>query len=151
VSVVPAVVDEVLHHTELLSKTPWGDEPAFGVGESIEAMAVAQARLDLAVLEAIWSFAARGEHRAEGHLSVVPWLQHHLRMKRRTAQRYARLARFVFEHPVLADAMRSGVLSLDHVEVIQIHWSADAAEAWEEAFPHIVAHAADMGRVRWSV
>ncbi|HYF46884.1 MAG TPA: DUF222 domain-containing protein [Acidimicrobiales bacterium] len=141
---MPVVVDEVLHHTEVLSTTSWGDEPAFGVGESIEDLAVVQARVDLTILLAVRSFEARAEHRAEGHASVVPWLQHHLRMKTSTAQRYARLSRFVTAHPVLEEAMRAGTLGLDHVDLIRSNWSAKAAEAWEAALPRIVEHAPHM-------
>jgi Domain of unknown function (DUF222) len=105
---------------------------------------VAQNRLHLAMFEAVWSFDCRREHRAEGHASVVGWLQHHLHVPKRTARRLARLARFVARHPAVEDAMRAGHLTIDHVEAIAERLKAKHAEAWEPKLPQIVADAADM-------
>ncbi len=135
---MPACVDELVVSAELTSKVSWGDEPPAVVGESMEAFGVARNRADLGLLLAVRSFDCRGEHRAEGHSSVVGWLRHHLRMKKRTAQRIARLSRFVSQHQAVEDGMRAGHLSLDHVEVIADRWAARHAAAWDEAMPLIV-------------
>ena len=59
-------------------------------------------------------------------------------MKKRTAQRIARLSRFLPNHPDLEAGMAAGHVSLDLVEVIADRYSAKYADAWAEAMPLIV-------------
>jgi hypothetical protein len=141
---VPACVDDLFRSSELVAKVSWGDEPVAAVGESMEAINAVRNRADLALLLAVRSYECRGEHRAEGHASVVSWLQHHLHLTKRVAQRTARLARFVSRFPDLEAGMAAGHLSLDHVGAIADHFSEKHAAAWEEAMPHVVEHAQHM-------
>jgi hypothetical protein len=131
-------VEELFVQSELVAKVAWGDEPVAVVGESIEAIGAAQNRLDLALLEAAHSFGCRGEHRAEGHVSVVGYLKSHLGLKTSKAQRIARLGRFVADHPAIVAGMRAGHVSLDHVELLADGYQAEHAAAWDEIIPLIV-------------
>ncbi len=72
---------------------------------------------DCALLMAVRSFAARGEHRVDGHVNVAAYLQHVCHLKKRQALRLARLSRFLDHQPVLEAAMADGRIGVDHLEL----------------------------------
>ena len=135
---MPTCIDDLTFQSELASKVAWGDEPVAAVAECMEALGAVRNRADLMILEAGHSYACRGEHRAEGHTSMVGWFQLHLGMKKAEAQRYARLGRFVFQHPSIADGMRAGHVSLGHVQLLADAYRARHAEVWDRVIPLIV-------------
>jgi hypothetical protein len=139
---VPAEVADLEDASRMAAKVAWGEEPAVVVGEAIEAMLGARNAADAALLSAVRSFAARGEHRAEGHPNVAAWLQHTCRLPKAHAQRLARLSRFLDHHPVLADALAAGRISVDHVSLFAGLHRERYAEAWAEALPLLVDYAA---------
>ena len=141
---MPNCVDDLTTTSEVLAKVNWGNEPPGVVGDAIEELHAARNRQDLATLLAIRSFAARAEHRAEGHNSVTGWLEHHLHLSKRAAARLARLSRFVAAHPCVEDGMAAGHLSLDHVAAIADRYRTKHAEAWDAALPQIVEDAKTM-------
>ncbi len=114
---MPAEVDDLEQASRMVAKVAWGDEPAVTVGEAIEAMERSRNMTDCALLMAVRSFAARGEHRADGHVNVAAYLQHVCHLKKRQALRLARLSRFLDHQPVLEAAMAEGRIGLDHLEL----------------------------------
>ena len=98
-------------------------------------------REDAALLMAVRSFSARGEHRVDGHVNVAAWLQHTCRLKKRQALRIARLARFLDHQPILEAAIADGRISLDHLDLFADLHRERHAEAWTEAFPLLVDYA----------
>jgi hypothetical protein len=114
---VPAEVDDLEQASQMVAKVAWGNEPVVAVGEAIEAMSRSRNTQDAALLMAVRSFSARGEHRADGHVNVAAWLQHTCHLKKRQALRLARLSRFLDHQPVLEEAMAEGRISLDHLEL----------------------------------
>ncbi len=138
---MPAEVDDLEQASAMVVKVAWGDEPAVAVGEAIEAMSRSRNRQDAALLLAVRSFSARGEHRADGHVNVAAWLQHTCRLKKRQALRLARLARFLDHQPVLEEAMADGRIGLDHLELFADLHRERFAEAWAEAYPLLVDYA----------
>jgi len=140
---VPAEVDDLEHASRLAAKVPWGDQPGVVVGEAIEALCRAANAADAALLMAVRSFSARGEHRADGHVNVAAWLQHTCGLKKREALRIARLSRFLDHQPVLEAALADGRISLDHLDLFADLHRERHAEAWAEAFPLLVDYAAD--------
>ena len=91
---MPAEVEDLEQASRMTAKVAWGDEPGVTVGEAIEAMERSRNMTDAALLMAVRSFSARGEHRADGRVNVAAYLQHACRLKKRQALRIARLARF---------------------------------------------------------
>lgn len=116
-----------------LAARGWGDEPGPVVGECLELLGAARNRLDAALLGAVRSFEARGEHRALQYRSVAAWLQHHLHLRRAAAQRIARLARFVTGFPRFEAALAAGRINLDHLEVLAGAHDPRFDDAWREA------------------
>ncbi len=135
---MPAEIDDLEQASRSAAKVVWGDVPGPVVGEAIKAMVRARAAQDAALLAAVRSFSARGEHRADGHTNVANWLQHTCGMRRREALRIARLSRFVDHEPALAEALAAARISFDHVEVFANAHRERHAEAWTEAWPHLV-------------
>ena len=82
---MPAEIDDLCQASRLAAKVAWGNLPPVVVGEGIEGLCRARNQADAALLGAVRSFSARGEHRGEGHASVVGWLQHHCGLRKRTA------------------------------------------------------------------
>jgi hypothetical protein len=138
---VPAEVDDLEQASRMVAKVAWGDEPGVVVGEAIETMERSRNMTDAALLAAVRSFSARGEHRADGHVNVAAYLQHTCRLKKRQALRIARLARFLDHQPVLAEAMAEGRISLDHLELFADLHRERFADAWAEAYPLLVEYA----------
>ncbi len=138
---MPAEVDDLEQASAMVAKVAWGNEPAVVVGEAIEAMSRSRNREDAALLMAVRSFSARGEHRVDGHVNVAAWLQHTCRLKKRQALRIARLARFLDHQPILEAAMADGRISLDHLDLFADLHRERHAEAWTEAFPLLVDYA----------
>lgn len=138
---MPAAIDDLEHASRLVTKVAWGDELATVVGESIEAMLRDRSRQDAALLRAVRSYSARGEHRAEGHAHVASWLQHHGHLPMREAQRLARLSRFLDHQPELDAALAEGRINADHVAVFARVHRERWAEAWTEFWPHLIAYA----------
>jgi hypothetical protein len=148
---VPAEVDDLEHASRMAAKVVWGDQPAVAVGEAIEGLHRARNAADAALLAAVRSFSARGEHRADGHVNVAAYLQHTCRLKKRQALRIARLARFLDHQPVLQEALADGRISFDHVELFADLHRERFDEAWAEALPLLVDYATvarfeDVGR-----
>ncbi len=138
---MPAEIDDLEHASRLAAKIAWGDLPAVAVGEAIEGLHRARNAADAALLTAVRSFSARGEHRADGHVDVAAFLRHTLPMKKRQALRVARLARFLDHQPVLEEALADGRISFDHVELFADLHRERFAEAWTEALPLLVDYA----------
>jgi hypothetical protein len=138
---VPAEVDDLEQASALVTKVEWGNEPVVAVGEAIEAMSRSRNTQDAALLMAVRSFSARGEHRADGHVNVAAWLQHTCHLKKRQALRLARLSRFLDHQPVLEEAMAEGRISLDHLELFADLHRERFADAWTEAYPLLVDYA----------
>jgi Domain of unknown function (DUF222) len=111
--------------------------------DSIKAISRARNQIDGALFTAVRSFEARAEHRAEGHASVVPWLQHHCRLRKREARRIARLSRFAFHLEAAGKALGEGSVTFDHVEVLASAYKERFHGAWAEATPLLLAFAAD--------
>ena len=138
---MPAEVEDLEQASRMVAKVAWGDEPAVTVGEAIEAMERSRNMTDCALLMAVRSFAARGEHRADGHVNVAAYLQHVCHLKKRQALRLARLSRFLDHQPVLEAAMADGRIGLDHLELFCDLHRERFAEAWAEAYPLLVDYA----------
>ncbi len=138
---MPAEVEDLEQASRMVAKVAWGDEPAVTVGEAIEAMERSRNMTDCALLMAVRSFAARGEHRADGHVNVAAYLQHVCHLKKRQALRLARLSRFLDHQPVLEAAMADGRIGVDHLELFADLHRERFAEAWAEAYPLLVDYA----------
>jgi hypothetical protein len=138
---VPAAIDDLDHASHQLTKVAWGDEPAVVVGDSIDAILRARCAQDAALLRAVRSFAARGEHRAEGHANVAAHLQHHGRLPKGEAQRLARLSRFLDHQPALDEALADGRIHAGHVAAFADLHRERWADAWTEFWPHLIEYA----------
>ncbi len=138
---MPAEVDDLEQASRMVAKVAWGNEPAVVVGEAIESMTRSRNREDAALLMAVRSFSARGEHRVDGHVDVASYLQHVCHLKKRQALRLARLSRFLDHQPVLEEAMADGRIGLDHLELFCDLHRERFAEAWAEAYPLLVDYA----------
>ena len=143
---MPAEIDDLCHASRLAAKVAWGNLPPVVVGEGIEGLCRARNQADAALLAAVRSFSGRGEHRGEGHASVVGWLQFHCGLRKRTASRVARLSRFVDKVPTVADALADGVISFDHVEAIADAYRERHHDAWLEGAPLLIDYVAEGGR-----
>ncbi len=138
---MPGEVQDLEHDSRLVAKVAWGDEPATAVGQDIETMLRARSMQDAALLAAVRSFSARGEHRADGHVNVAAWLQHTCGLRKREASRIARLSRFLDHQPALAEAMAEGRIHLEHVDVFADKHRVRFAAAWTEFWPILVDYA----------
>ena len=138
---MPVEVEDFVHSGTMVAKVGWGDLPPVVVGEAIEGISRARNLGDAGLLAAVRSFEARGEHRGEGHSSVVGWLQHHCRMRKATARRIARLARFLPKLPCVEEALASGDIGFDHVEVLADAYKDKYAEAWTAVAPKLLTFA----------
>ena len=136
-------LDDLVQASERVAKVAWGDEPVAVLGGSIEAASAAINQLEGVRLGMIRSLEARGEHRAEGHASATPWLQHHCRLKKREARRIARLSRFADRLPAVGEALLSGTVTFEHVEVLADAHKERTHEAWAEAAPLLLRYAAE--------
>lgn len=130
---IEACCQSVAAGTGHLAHHGWGDEPGAVVGDCIEALGSARNQLDAALLRAVRSFEARGEHRALQYASVTGWLQHHLHLRRGEAARVARLARFVTGFPQFEAALAVGAINLAHLDVLADAHDSRFADAWSEA------------------
>ena len=138
---MPVEVEDFVHSGTMVAKVGWGDLPPVVVGDAIEGICRARNLGDAALLGAVRSFEARGEHRGEGHSSVVGWLQHHCRLRKATARRIARLARFLPKLPCVEEALAAGEIGFDHVEVLADAYKDKYAEAWEAVAPKLLTFA----------
>ncbi len=143
---MPAEIDDLCQTSQLAAKVAWGNLPPVVVGAGIESLCRARNQADAALLGAVRSFSGRGEHRGEGHASVVGWLQFHCGLRKRTASRVARLSRFVDQLPPVAAALADGVISFDHVEAIADAYRERHHDAWLEGAPLLIDYVADGGR-----
>lgn len=130
---MPTELDDLDHDSTLVAKLAWGEVPAGVVGDAAEALGAVRNRVDAALLAAVRSFEARGEHRAERYTSVTPWIQHHLRLPKRQARRVARLCRFVERFGRFEAALAAGEISLDHLDVLATAHKQRFHDAWAEA------------------
>ena len=138
---MPAEVDDLEHASQLVAKVAWGDEPGVAVGEAIEGMNRARNAADAALLLAVRSFSARGEHRAEGHASVAAWLQHTCGLKKRHASAPRPPGPVPGPPTLLEEAMADGRISFDHIESSPTCHRERFADAWTEAYPLLVDYA----------
>ncbi len=134
---MPVEVEDFVHSGTMVAKVGWGDLPPVVVGDAIEGICRARNLGDAALLGAVRSFEARGE----GHSSVVGWLQHHCRLRKATARRIARLARFLPKLPCVEEALAAGEIGFDHVEVLADAYKDKYAEAWEAVAPKLLTFA----------
>jgi len=68
--------------------------------------------------QVLTSFEITAEHRREGHGSVIPWAKSHQRVSGRDVARYRRTAHRLRDLPRAETALRSGLITVDHVDVL---------------------------------
>jgi hypothetical protein len=139
---VLAELEDLALASSSVAKVAWGEEPVAVVGEGIEAAVACRQQGEISLLLMVRSFEARGEFRAEGHVSMAKWLQHHCHLRAREAQRIARLGRFLSRLPEAEAPLRDTSLGLDHLEVLASAYRERFHEAWAEAAPLLLGYAA---------
>ncbi len=104
------------HAVDLALKESAHELSASGKAEALEALSRIRNKVDALDGGVITAFEATREHKAEGHASVIGWLQHHCHQQHDTGAARKRTARRLLDHPVAAEALAEGEITVRHLD-----------------------------------
>ena len=118
------------HSLDLANKATFHGLPGASKAEALVTASRLRNKLDALDSSIITAFEATQEHAAEGHSSVIGWLQHHRREHGDDAARRKRLAKRLRVMPVADQAMVDGEITAHHVDVLHRAWRMVGEEAF---------------------
>ncbi len=106
------------HALDLVNKVCFAGTPSGVKAEALESFNRLASKFEAFGAHVLTAFEATQEHRAEGHTSPIEWQKHHCRVKGPDASRRRRLARHLKSLPLVEEALVSGLITVEHVEVL---------------------------------
>ncbi len=117
------------HSLDLANKATFHGLAGATKAENLLTLSRLRSKLDALDASVITAFEATQEHAAEGHASVIGWLQHR-REHGDDAARRKRLAKRLRLMPIADQAMVDGEITAHHVDVLHRAWRMVGEEAF---------------------
>ncbi len=111
-------LDDLEHALDVANKVSFVGMPGGAKAEALAAVSRMRNKFEALDASVINGFEATKEHRAEGQATSIGWLLHHCKESSRGASGRRRVARWLRELPVAAEALREGRITSEHVKVL---------------------------------
>ncbi len=115
-------LEDLEHSLDLAGKVTFHGLAGASNAEALATTSRLRNKLDALDASIITAFEATQEHRAEGHASVIGWLQHHCREHNDDAAARKRLAKRLRVLPLANQAMVDGEITAHHLDVLHRAW-----------------------------
>ena len=123
-------LEDLEHSLDLANKATYHGLPGVTKADALATASRLRNKLDALDASIITAFESTQEHRAEGHASVIGWLQHHRREHNDDAAARRRLAKRIRVMPRTEQALTEGEITSHHVDVLHRAWRMVGAEAF---------------------